>query len=241
LSLEVELGVLDRLWELQKVLSELAENEKLLTDKPEHFAEVDARYEQARGEMSKLEEKITSLTLERRRIDGDLQTEQETLKKYQGQLMQVKNQQQYSAAWKEIDATRKKIKELEDAELAKMGEIEALQTELDELKAQHADLTAEWEAAHKEWQDSLATVRENIGAIRERAQGLEQGVSPGPLRQFKRILEQRQGIGIALIEGEACSACRFRVRSQALLDIKRGEIITCEGCRRLLYVEAAVD
>lgn len=235
------MGVLNRLWELQKVLSELAENERLLTHKPEHFAEVDSRYEEARRSMSELEEKITALTLERRRIDGDLQAEQETLKKYQGQLMQVKNQQQYSAAWKEIDASRKKIKEFEEAELAKMGEIEELQKELDGLQEQNANLTAEWETAHKEWQNSLASVKESIESIRERAAGLEEGISPGPLRQFKRILEQRQGIGMAVIEGDACSICRFRVRSQALIDVKRGEIITCEGCRRLLYAEASVD
>lgn len=240
MSLEVALGVLDKLWELQKVLSELAENEKLLTDKPEHFAEVDERYQEARTAMSRLEEKIAASTLERRKIDGDLQAEQEILKKYQGQLMLVKNQQQYSAAWKEIDASRKKIKEFEDAELAKMGEIEELQKQLDALREQHAGLTSEWEAAHEEWQDSLASVRETIGAIRERAAGLEQGVPAAPLRQFKRIMEQRHGIGVALIEGEACSICRFRVRSQALIDVKRGELLTCEGCRRLLYVEAPV-
>lgn len=241
MSLEVELGVLDRLWELQKVLSELAENERLLTDKPDDFAEVDARYQAAQGEMQTLEEKITALTLERRKIDGDLQAEQETLQKYQGQLMQVKNQQQYSAAWKEIDASRKKIKEFEDAELAKMSEIEELQGQLDALKAQHADLTAEWEAAHKQWQDSLETVREQIGSIRDRAASLEEDVPPGPLRQFKRILDQRQGIGVALVEGDACSICRFRVRSQALIDLKKGEIVTCEGCRRLLYVEPSAS
>lgn len=235
------MGVLDKLWELQRVLSELAENERVLSDKPPHFAEVDERYAQARESMAKLEDKIKALTLERRRIDGDLQAEQETLKKYQGQLMQVKNQQQYSAAWKEIDASRKKIKEFEDAELAKMSEIEDLQKQLDGLKEQHSGLTSEWEAAHKEWQDSLAEVRSKIGSIRDRAAGLEQGVPPGPLRQFKRIMEQRGGIGVALVEGEACSICRFRVRSQALIDVKRGELLTCEGCRRILYMETSAD
>ena len=49
--------------------------------------------------------------------------------------MQVKNQQQYAAAWKEIDATRKQVKELEESELKKMTDIEALQRQLDEGEA----------------------------------------------------------------------------------------------------------
>jgi predicted nucleic acid-binding Zn-ribbon protein len=236
--MEVELGVLDRLWELQKVLSELTENERLLTDKPESFAGIDERYQDAKTSMSRLEEKLTALNLERRKIDGDLQAEQETLKKYQGQLMQVKNQQQYSAAWKEIDASKKKIKELEDAELSKMGEIDETQAQLDALREQNGALTAEWEVAHGEWQASLSSVREQVDAIKARVKNLEADLPAGPLRQFNRILEQRHGIGVALVEGEACSICRFKVRSQALIDIKRGEMLTCEGCRRILYIEA---
>ena len=232
------MGVLDKLWELQRVLTELAGKELILTEKPEDFAEVDGRYQEAMSEMSGLEERIKTLNLERKQIDGELQDVQETLTKYQGQLMQVKNQQQYSAAWKEIDTTRKTVKELEDAELGKMSEIEELEGNLKTLTDQHADLTSEWEAAHQRWQDSLAEVKSEVDTIRTRAEGLEEGIPAGPLRQFKRVLEQRQGIGVSQVESGACSICRFKVRSQAILDLKRGELITCEGCRRLLYVES---
>ncbi len=234
------LNVLDKLWELQKILSELADRERRLTVKPDDFAEIDQQYSGARAESARLEEKLEVLGKERRKLDGELQMEQELLKKYQGQLMQVKNQQQYSAAWKEIDVTRKKVKEIEEADLAKMAEIDEAQKQLDALLEQNAGLEAQYKKAHADWQDSLQHVRDEIAGIRAKSKDIEKGIPPGLLRQFQRIHEQRQGVAVAMMEGDACSECRFRVRSQAAIEILRGEIVTCEGCRRILYAEKPV-
>src|SRR5213594_1146877 len=116
----------EKLWELQTVLTALREREKQLSSKPESFAAVDREWQTANAEMEKLQQQIETLGKERRRVDGELSDEQELLKKYQGQLMQVKNQQQYAAAWKEIDSARKHVKELEDSELKTMTDIEVL-------------------------------------------------------------------------------------------------------------------
>lgn len=235
----VELNVLEKLWHLQKTMSEAAELERRLSVKPDHFADVDRRYAGAKAEMDKLQATLDQLARERRKLDSDLQVEQEALKKFEGQMKMVKNQQQYSAAWKEIDLARKKKKEIEDAELAKMGEIESVQASLDALGESHAALTAEWEQAQAEWQESLHEVRSELGKARQRVADAEAGIPPGALRQFQRIFEQRQGIAMSLLEGENCGACRFKVRSQAILQVHRGEIITCEGCRRIVYAEKA--
>ena len=113
----------DKLWELQTVLSALNERERQMAVKPESFAVVESEYDAANDEMTRLQQQLDTLGKERRRVDGELSDQQETLKKYQGQLMQVKNQQQYAAAWKEIDATRKHVKELEDSTLKTMTDV----------------------------------------------------------------------------------------------------------------------
>jgi predicted nucleic acid-binding Zn-ribbon protein len=207
-------------------MTEIAELERRLSVKPDHYAEIDGRYAGAQAEIERLQATLDQLGRERRKIDGDLQMEQAALQKYEGQMKMVKNQQQYSAAWKEIDVARKKKKELEDAELAKMAEIENAQSALDALTLSHSELKEEWEMAHAEWQSSLGDVRAELDRATARARDAEKDIPPGPLRQFQRICEQRQGV-----------ACRLKVRSQAILLVNRGEIITCEGCRRIVYVE----
>lgn len=227
----------ERLWELQTVLTQLNDRERQLTTKPEAFAAIDREWQAANEEMTKLEQQIETSQKERRRVEGELTDQQELLKKYQGQLMQVKNQQQYAAAWKEIDATRKHVKELEDADLKAMGEVELLQKQLDDRRGGSADLKSRWDEEHDAWQSSLGHLQEDAAKLRERVTSLESQLPPRLKNDFYRIYNQRQKTAVVLVANESCSACRTRVRPQVSQQLKRGELVHCEGCHRILYVE----
>jgi len=227
----------EKLWELQTVLSQLGDREKQLTSKPESFAAIDREWQQANDEMSRLQQSIDSISKERRRVEGELSDQQEILKKYQGNLMQVKNQQQYAAAWKEIDSTRKQVKELEDADLKMMGEMESLQTSLNERRDGSADLKSRWDAAHDAWQHSLGDLRGEVEKLKERASALEAQIPKRLKDDFYRIFKQRQNVAMARVVNDSCSACRTRIRPALYQQLKRGEFVHCEGCHRILYLE----
>ena len=228
----------EKLWELQTVLSQLGEREKQLNSKPESFAAVDREWQGVNTEIERLQQQIDVLSRERRRVDGELSEQQELLKKYQGQLMLVKNQQQYAAAWKEIDASRKHVKELEESELKTMGEVEALQTQLDERRAGSVELKKKWDAEHDAWQHSLGDLRAEVARLNARVAQIEASIPEGVKREFHRILKQRQGVAVAPVAGDSCSACRSRVRPALYQQLKRGDLVYCEGCRRILYLES---
>lgn len=230
-----------KLWELQQVLTELTEREKQLNVKPEAFAAVDREYQTANEEMQRLQESLDTMSKERRRVDGELSDQQELLKKYQGQLMQVKNQQQYAAAWKEIDTTRKHVKELEDSVLKSMTEAEQVQSQLDQRRAGFDDLKSRYDAAHDAWQSSLGDLRSEIEKLRARQQEIESRLPEKLKREFWRIANGRGGVAVARIVGDTCSACRTRVRPALSQQLKRGELVHCEGCHRIIYLERAAS
>ena len=227
----------DKLWELQTVLTALNERERLMSVKPESFASIDREYQTASEEMTRLQAQLDALSKERRRVDGELSDQQELLKKYQGQLMQVKNQQQYAAAWKEIDATRKHVKELEDSVLKNMTEAEGLQKQLDERQGGHDALQSRYDNAHGEWQHSLSDLRQEAEKLRKRVTQVEATIPERLRSEFYRIYKNRQQIGVARVLNDTCSACRTRVRPQVAQQLKRGELVHCEGCHRILYTE----
>ena len=227
----------ERLWELQTLLSQLGDREKQLTTKPESFASIDREWQSANDEMTRLQQSIEQLSKEHRRVDGELTDQQELVKKYQAQLMQVKNQQQYAAAWKEIDATRKQVKELEDAELKTMGEIEALQNDLKQRQAGNGDLKSRWDSAHAAWQHSLGDLRAEVEKLKQSVAAVESRLPDRLKNEFHQIFRQRQGIAVARIINDSCSACRTRIRPALFQQLKRGELVRCEGCHRILYVE----
>ena len=229
----------EKLWELQGVLTQLGDREKQLTSKPESFAAVDREWQQANDEMTRLQGAIEQLSRERRRVDGELGEQQEILKKYQGQLMLVKNQQQYAAAWKEIDATRKHVKELEDSTLKTMGEIESLQKDLDDRRQGSAELKSRWDAAHEAWQHSLGDLRTEVAQLKTRISSIETTLADRLKREFYQIFKQRQNVGVARVVSDSCSACRTRVRPALFQQLQRGDLVYCEGCHRILYYEKA--
>lgn len=227
----------DKLWELQSVFNALNEREKQMAVKPESFASVDREYQTVNEEVTRLQQQLETLNKERRRVDGELSDQQELLRKYQGQLMQVKNQQQYAAAWKEIDATRKHVKELEDSVLKNMTEAEVFQKQLDERSDGHAALQSRHDAAHAEWQSSLGDLRKEADQLRKKATQIESTL-PIPLKmEFQKIYRQRQQIAVSRVASDTCSSCRTRVRPAVAQQLKRGELVHCEGCHRILYLE----
>ncbi len=226
----------DKLWELQTIYTALNEREKQMSVKPESFAVIDREYQSANEEMTRLQQQLEVLGKERRRVDGELSDQQELLKKYQGQLMQVKNQQQYAAAWKEIDATRKHVKELEESVLKNMTEADGLQSQLDERQGGHDELQSRYDTAHGDWQHSLGDLRKEADALRKKAEALEATLSPRLKNEFQKIFRQRQGVAVSPVVNNTCSTCRTHVRAMVAQQLKRGELIHCEGCHRILYV-----
>ncbi len=227
----------EKLWELQTIYTALNEREKQMSVKPESFAAIDREYQSADEEMTRLQGQLDTLGKERRRVDGELSDQQELLKKYQGQLMQVKNQQQYAAAWKEIDATRKHVKELEESVLKNMTEADGFQSQLDARKGGHDELQARYDKAHGEWQASLGDLRKEADDLRKKAEAVEATLSPRLKNEFRKIFKQRQGVAVARVANNTCSACRTHVRAMVAQQLKRGELIHCEGCHRILNME----
>ena len=227
----------EKLWELQQVLTQLSEREKQLNTKPESFADVDAEFQSANQEMERLESQLETIAKERRRVDGELSDQQEILKKYQGQLMQVKNQQQYAAAWKEIETSRKHVKELEDSVLKSMNESEGIQTQLDERRASFDPLKAKHDEEYAAWQSSLGDLRGEIEQLKAKQEQIEAKIPEGLRREFWQVAKQRNNVAVARVDNDSCSACRTRVRAMVAQQLKRGETVQCEGCSRILFME----
>ncbi len=233
--------VLERLWELQQAMSELGERERSLNEKPEPFATTDREYSEAMTAVEALKSRRTELDTKRREIERTLSSEQETLQKYESQLMQVKNQIQYAAAWKEIDVARKKVKELEDQMLELMSQIEAIDNELAEKETALTPLKEKHDSEYAEWQGSLGGLRELFEKATAKISDIEKEIPDQLKREFRKLFDRRQGVAVAVVENGSCSACRFKVRPAVEQQVRRGEVIKCDSCSRIIYLGGAAS
>jgi predicted nucleic acid-binding Zn-ribbon protein len=155
--------------------------------------------------------------------------------------MQVKNQREYAAVLKEIDAAKASIGEHEVAILSSMDEVETLKTD---LEARAAHIESERTIVEKERADIEAAVGQAQARIEkataERTE-IESTLPPALVANVRRVEEGRKGIFLVKVERESCSACHVRLRPQVYQEIRQAsKIHTCGSCRRYLFTESAL-
>ena len=155
--------------------------------------------------------------------------------------MQVKNQREYAAVLKEIDAVKAHVAEHEDAILKAMDELETLNSDL-ESRAAHIEeerIKVETEVADVEREAAVAAERADQSEG-ERA-AIEVELPRDLVDAVRRVEEARSGIFLVRAEAQVCQSCHVRIRPQVYQEIKlAARIHACGNCRRFLYYEPAL-
>ena len=142
---------------------------------------------------------------------------------------------QYTSAIRDLDdrqrqkaAVARPVKEAEtriEALERQQGEIA---TRLIEARKQFAELQGIFLAEHEnqvEAQTRLTTRRLE----------LEKSVDAGLLTKFGRLLQQRAGRAVVVVDNGACGGCRTRLRTPFVAQLREAGNLFCESCQRILY------
>lgn len=231
---------LESLLKIQELALAIQSARAVVEGAPGRIEDAEARFRERNAEYVAIKERFDAIEADRRARTLELGTFEESRKHYQDSLMQVKNQREYAAALKEIDANQARIREHEDAILSSMEEVETLKTDLD---ARAAHIETEREIVAKEREEIEAAVAAAQAAI-ERATAaravLEAGLPRDLVANVKRVEEGRRGVFLVRADREMCTACHVRVRPQVYQEIKQVvRLHICGNCKRYLYFEAA--
>lgn len=227
------------LLKMQELALEIQAAHAVVDGAPAKIEEAEGRFRERNAEYVAIKERYDAIDADRRARSLELAALEETRKHYQDSLMQVKNQREYAAVLKEIDAAKASIGDHEEAILASMDEVETLKTD---LEARAAHIEAERTIVESELaavEAASAEARTQIQrATDERAQ--IEGTLPAALvANVKRVEEGRKGIFLVRAERESCSACHVRLRPQVYQEIRQAsKIHMCGSCRRYLFHES---
>lgn len=233
LRLAIHLQDLDRrITELQREVASL----------PRHIAAIEKTLE---SHIRKLEADRAALAAnqrERKRLEGDIQTQEQQVSKFRDQMLQAKTNEQYAAFRNEIEYCEKEIRKFEDRILDRMAESEPLEqnvkTAETDLNREKQQVEAEKLATRQRTAEDQKQLRELQG---ERGKAVA-GMSSQVLSAYERIRKARKGIAVAeAVEGR-CSACHMALRLQFFQDLRRGDqVMFCESCGRILYYNPPVE
>jgi predicted nucleic acid-binding Zn-ribbon protein len=231
-------GQLQGLIKLQELDSEiyLLNAEKAL--KPEQIKNLEAAFEAKKQSLAAIEKQLLDLQKVRKDKEGELAGKDEAIKKLQTQLYSLKTNKEYQAMLQQIQDAKADYSLIEDKILEALEQGDKVKLEADREK-QHLKQEEGLFQAEKGTIDTR--VKEIDGRLAQlqalRTQALV-GLDPKILAQYDRILHSRDGLAIVLVKDNSCGGCNMFVPAQVINLIKMYDnIVTCEVCNRILYVQ----
>ncbi|MGH7777007.1 MAG: zinc ribbon domain-containing protein [Candidatus Dormibacterales bacterium] len=131
----------------------------------------------------------------------------------------------------EVEHMQSRLRDEEERELALMEESEARAAEADGLEAGLAALRAQLEAEAPRGRTELARIADEREAL-ESERAAHWGDIPADFQAaYRRV---RAGPPVAEVAGGLCGGCRVRITAAQLQTVRRGGLVTCESCSRIL-------
>ncbi len=205
---------------------------------PKKLAEVDARVAAAKAEVESSKASQHTAIKERKKYELDVEQWKDRGRKYRDQTSQIRTNEAYRALQHEIQLAEEEIAKAEDRLLEQMvaGEEYDRRIKASEKKLKDVEAVASAERSKIEAEKAKAE-NEQAQLSSERAAAIAE-IPENLLDHYHRIARKHNGIALAEVRDEKCSACGMMIRPHVMQEMRRSgndELCHCETCTRILY------
>jgi predicted nucleic acid-binding Zn-ribbon protein len=183
-----------------------------------------------------LKQKARQLEMERKRLELDAGTRQESISRLKTQQYETRKNEEFRAMGNEIERYEKEIHTIEDQELELMDQAEKLKTEigLETKKSSAAGDSVTRQMADLE--EKSKTLETRLNALTNERAELAGKMDEELLARFERLFASKGDAAVVALEHEVCTGCHMKVTTQTAHRVRNGkEIVSCEQCGRILY------
>ena len=227
---------LKALYKLQNIDSEIDEIRSTRGELPIEVADLEDEIEGLQTRLNNLTDESKHLEDEIATLKSKIKDSQQLIKKYEAQLLEVKNNREYDALNKEIElqglevqASEKRIREHQIDIEQKVSVIEEAQTEVDGRKQDLENKKAELETI-------VAETKKDEAQLDKKRSKAAEPIEDRLLNAYNKLrANMKNGVSIAPIVRDSCGGCFAKIPPQRQLDVRqRKKIIVCEHCGRVL-------
>jgi hypothetical protein len=226
---------------LQHIDSKIDQVTQLRGDLPDEIHDLEDEKQGLATRLEKLELEQKEIEVGKRQAEVDIKDSESLIQKYEEQQLQVRNNREYDALTKEIEAQRQRIVD----STARIEELTALAPEnevaVGQVKVRFAELTEVLDQKKGELQEVLEDTKHEQAELEKLRDEAEKFVDARYLRAYKR-LRSRVRDGRAVVPLERGAAAGFAVPPQRQLEIRqRNRIVACEHTGRIIVDHELFD
>lgn len=228
--------VLQDLADLQKIDSKLDQLRQIRGGLPEEVRELEDELAGLEARLNKIQGQIDEANDEIKARNTIIKDSEANIRKYDKQLMEVKNNREYEALTKEIELAKLEIMTCE----RKINQFNNLNEELDakraEVQGQFDDRKEALDAKRQELEEIVKeTEAEEVKLLKE-SEKQEKNIEDRLLHQYKRVRgAMRNGLAVVPLDRDACGGCFTLIPPQQMYEIRQKKtVVICENCGRYL-------
>lgn len=229
---------IDSLVKLQAIDTEIYGLRYEKEAKPAEINFLTNSFEEKKQQLASLDKNSLDLQKQRKDRELELASKEEEAKKLQTQLYSLKTNKEYQTMLHQIDGVKADASVIEDKILALFDQVDLIKSQIEQEKQRLKDEEKIYLEQKKKLEDRIKEIDERLaqlGALRSQAIS---GIAPKVLKQYERILSNRDGLAIVTVEDNTCKGCNMFVPPQVINLIKMYErLVTCEVCNRILYIQ----
>ena len=220
---QFDLELQKRQQELNEVENQLSDNKALVVAESK-LASQKEQLEDARRKQKSSEWELEDLQEKVRRIDSKL---------YSGK---TKDPKELVNLEKEVKGLKSQIKTKEDALLGLMSQVEEIEAKVKTTAEELERLKREWEQRQETFGPRKSEIETVLAKLRGDRNGLAQQIDSEAFNIYERIRLTR-GQAVVKVERGRCLGCHITVPTSQWQKAKAGDLIQCNNCSRILYLE----
>lgn len=219
---------------LQNIDSKIDQIKKLRGDLPDEISDMEDEKEGLTTRLEKLKQEVKDSSVAAGQAENDIKDAEGLIKKYEEQQLQVRNNREYDALTKEIEAQKQRIIDAtargEELELQKP----VVEASIEEAQERLKGLEAELEEKKGELAEVMEDTKSEQADLEKLRKKAEKDVDERYVRAYDR-LRSRVRDGRAVVPLERGAAAGFSVPPQRQLEIRqRNRIVACEHTGRIV-------
>ena len=219
---------------LQYIDSQIDQIKKLRGDLPEEIRDLEDERAGLETRLDNYKREQEENAIARRQAELDIKESETLIGRYEEQQLQVRNNREYDALTKEIEAQKQRIlnakARIEEIDGSAESRVAAVREAEERLKSLEEIL----EAKRKELQEVLEDTKHEQADLETARQEAESAVDPRYLRAYHR-LRSRLRDGRAVVPLMRGAAAGFAVPPQRQVEIRqRNRIVACEHTGRII-------
>jgi predicted nucleic acid-binding Zn-ribbon protein len=216
--------------ELHKKQQELSEVENQLSDNKALFT--------AESKLASQKEQLEDARKKQKNSEWELEDVQEKVRQVDSKLYggKTKDPKELVNLEKEAKGLKSQIRIKEDTLLGVMSQVEEIESRVRAIVEEIEHLKREWEQRQEIFVPRKGELEIALAELREERNRLAEQIDPEAFNIYERIRLAR-GQAVVKVERGRCLGCHITVPTSQWQKARAGDLIQCDNCSRILYLE----